>query len=85
MQGLQPTVDATDYFVISPNSGQITIAMSLAADTSGSGSGKRPMYKVWLSIEYQEFLATEVTASMLGCLKKRKLLFIRPQFFLFVG
>ena len=48
MQGLLPTVDATDYFVISPNSGLITIAKSLATDTAVSGTGKRPTYKVSL-------------------------------------
>ena len=53
MQGIQPTVDATDYFVISPNSGLITIAKSLATDTAaaGSGTGKRAMYRVNLTFK----------------------------------
>lgn len=46
MEGVQPTVDASDYFVISPNSGLITIAKSLASDITTVGSGKRPVYRV---------------------------------------
>ncbi len=46
MVGIQPTQDADDYFVISPNSGLITIAKSLATDTTSSAAGKRPIYKV---------------------------------------
>ena len=63
MQGILPTVDATDYFVISPNSGLITIAKSLATDTAVSGTGKRPTYKVYLLQAYI-FLHEEKIASL---------------------
>ncbi len=63
MVGVTPTLDAGDYFVISPNSGLITIAQSLATDTAGPGPGKRPMYRVSATF-IKCFLTRKLAASM---------------------